>query len=208
MRGEEALPASSMASSTCSAAMRSTSGTRVVEVVDEDDRAEIAPARARRLGARQRLAAAARRPPRPHRAKPASSVIRIDCAAASCSAWASRSAAIQSGSLSRVGDDQHFRRPGDHVDADGAEHLPLGGRDIGVARPDDLGDRRGSSRCRRQARRSPARRRRGRSRDTPARSAATSTSGLMSPPGAGTAITMRSTPATLAGTAFISTELG
>ena len=68
-------------------------------------------------------------------------MIRIDCAAASCSAWASRSAAIQSGSLSRVGDDQHFRRAGDHVDADRAEHLALGGRDIGVAGPDDLGDR-------------------------------------------------------------------
>ena len=40
-----------------------------------------------------------------------------------------------------VGDDQHLRRSGDHVDADGAEHLPLGGGDIGVARADDLGDR-------------------------------------------------------------------
>src|SRR5262245_64836236 len=30
----------------------------------------------------------------------------------------------------------------DHVDADLAEHEPLGGRHIGVARPDDLGDRR------------------------------------------------------------------
>src|SRR6476661_4599211 len=34
------------------------------------------------------------------RPKPASLVIRIDCAAASCSAWARRSAAIQAGSLS------------------------------------------------------------------------------------------------------------
>ena len=41
-----------------------------------------------------------------------------------------------------VGHDQHFRRAGDHVDADRAEHLPLGRRDIGIARPYDLGDRR------------------------------------------------------------------
>ncbi len=41
-----------------------------------------------------------------------------------------------------VGDDQHLGRAGDHVDADFAEHDALGGRDIGVARPDDLGDRR------------------------------------------------------------------
>ena len=41
-----------------------------------------------------------------------------------------------------VGDDQHFGRAGDHVDADLAEHQALGGRDIGVAGADDLGDRR------------------------------------------------------------------
>ena len=40
-----------------------------------------------------------------------------------------------------VGDDQHFGRAGDHVDADRAEHLPLGRGDIGVAGADDLGDR-------------------------------------------------------------------
>ena len=44
--------------------------------------------------------------------------------------------------VAAVGDDQHFRRAGDHVDADRAEHLALGGRDIGVAGADDLGDRR------------------------------------------------------------------
>ncbi len=43
--------------------------------------------------------------------------------------------------VAAVGHHQHFRRPGDHVDADGAEHLALGRRDIGVAGPDDLGDR-------------------------------------------------------------------
>ncbi len=41
-----------------------------------------------------------------------------------------------------VGDDQDFRWAGDHVDADPAEDPPLGRRDIGVARPDDLVDRR------------------------------------------------------------------
>ena len=37
-----------------------------------------------------------------------------------------------------VGDDQDLRRPGDHVDADGAEDLALGGGHVGVARADDL----------------------------------------------------------------------
>ena len=40
-----------------------------------------------------------------------------------------------------VGQDQHLGRPGDHVDADGAEHDALGRRHIGVARSDDLGHR-------------------------------------------------------------------
>ena len=41
-----------------------------------------------------------------------------------------------------VGEHDDFGRAGDHVDADEAEHAALGGGDIGVARPDDLGDRR------------------------------------------------------------------
>ncbi len=40
-----------------------------------------------------------------------------------------------------VGDDEHFRGAGNHVDPDGAENLALGGGDIGIARTDDLGDR-------------------------------------------------------------------
>jgi hypothetical protein len=114
---------------------------RLVRSFRQDDRAEIAPARGGGLGARQRFSWRSTAAVRPLRPKAASSVIRIDCAPVSCSAWASRSAAIQSGSLSSVGDDQHFRRAGDHVDADRAEDLALGGRDIGVARPDDLGHR-------------------------------------------------------------------
>ena len=68
-------------------------------------------------------------------------MIRIDCAAVSCSAWASRSAAIQSGSLAPSAITSTSDGPGDHVDADRAEHLALGGGDIGVAGADDLGDR-------------------------------------------------------------------
>ena len=43
--------------------------------------------------------------------------------------------------LVAVGDHQDLRRPGDQVDADPAEHLPLGLGDIGVAGADDLVDR-------------------------------------------------------------------
>ena len=63
-----------------------------------------------------------------------------------------------------VGDDQHLGRPGDHVDADFAEHQALGGGHIGVAGPDDLGDRRNRLACHRPKPRSPARRRCERSR--------------------------------------------
>jgi len=41
-----------------------------------------------------------------------------------------------------VSDDEHFRGTGDHVDADLAEHQPLGGGDIGIAGTDDLCHRR------------------------------------------------------------------
>ena len=78
---------------------------------------------------------------RPASARAASSVIRIDCAAASCSACASRSAAIQSGFAVAVGEDQHLGGPRDHVDADLAEHVALRRGDIGVAGTDDLGHR-------------------------------------------------------------------
>ncbi len=40
-----------------------------------------------------------------------------------------------------VGEDHHFAWTCDHVDADSAEHPPLGRRDIGVAGADDLVDR-------------------------------------------------------------------
>ena len=41
-----------------------------------------------------------------------------------------------------IGEDDDLGRAGDHVDADDAEHPPLGRRDIGVAGADDLVDRR------------------------------------------------------------------
>ena len=121
--------------------MRSTRSTASRRCADQDHRAEVAPAcrgdlaRGAAISSCRSTAASTASP------KAGSSVTRIDCAEASCSAWASRSAAIQSGSLSAVGHHQHLRRAGDHVDADRAEHLALGRRDIGIAGPDDLGDR-------------------------------------------------------------------
>ena len=41
-----------------------------------------------------------------------------------------------------VGDDQRLGRPGEEIDADAAEQLPLGFGDIGIAGPDDHVDRR------------------------------------------------------------------
>ena len=135
-------------------------------------------------------------------------MIRIACAAVSCSACDNRSAAIHAGSFFGVGDDQDLGRPGDHVDADAAEDTPLGRRDIGVARADDLVDRRD--------RRGAVGQRRHRLRpadpvdfvDAEQVRAAASTSGFSTPPGAGTVMTRRPTPATFAGIAFISTEDG
>ena len=42
------------------------------------------------------------------------------------------------GVVEAVGEDQDFRRPGDHINADGAEDLALGGGHIDVAGTDDL----------------------------------------------------------------------
>ncbi len=41
----------------------------------------------------------------------------------------------------RVSEDDNLRGPGDHVDADDAEHPPLRRRDVGIAGPDNLVDR-------------------------------------------------------------------
>ncbi len=74
-------------------------------------------------------------------AKATSSVSGMDCAAVSCSAWASRSAAIHRGSLSLSAITSDFRRPGDAVDADRAEYHAAGCGHVGVAGPHDLGHR-------------------------------------------------------------------
>ena len=73
------------------------------------------------------------------------------------------------GIVGAIGDHQDFRRPGDGIDADLAEHFALGGGDIGVAGAHDLVHRRDAFACRRPARRRPARRRCDRFRVTPAR---------------------------------------
>ena len=99
-----------------------------------------------------------------------------------------------------VGDHHHLRRARHHVDADLAEHLALGGGDIGIAGADDLGDGRDALGAVSERGDRLRAARRDRSRSTPASSAATSTSGLSAPFGAGTTMTMRGTPATLAGT--------
>ena len=62
-----------------------------------------------------------------------------------------------------VGQDVDLRRPGQLVDPDRPEHLPLRLVDEGIPRPDDLVDLRHASRCRRPSPRSPAPRRSGRS---------------------------------------------
>ena len=117
-----------------------------------------------------------------------------------------QSAATNSGSA-RIGENDDFRRAGDHVDADDAEHAALGGGDIGVAGTDDLGDRRdalGSVGERGD---------RLRAADAidfadPAIRAAASTSGLSLPSGVGVTMARRRQPATSAGVAFMITEEG
>ena len=137
---------------------------RLVPVAHQDDGAVRLPARRRRWR-RGAGSAAPLPPPRATAsANAASSVIRMACAASSCSAWASRSTAMWRGSLSPLGEDDDLGRAGDGVDADPAEHLPLGLGDIGVAGADDAIDGRDGRRCRRPAPRSPGRRRRDRSR--------------------------------------------
>ncbi len=51
------------------------------------------------------------------------------------------------GMAALVGEDQDFRGARDHVDADPAEDQALGGRHIGIAGADDLGDRRDALRA-------------------------------------------------------------
>jgi hypothetical protein len=160
---------------------------------DEDDGAEVAPARGGDLGARQRRELALDGG-FDGAAKAASSVIRIDCAAVSCSAWASRSAAIQSGSLeaSATTSTSEGRRscrcrPCRTPGAWRPRHRRCRGR-----RSWPRGDRLGAVGERGDGLRAADAVDLGHAGEP----AATSTSGLISPPGAGTTMTMRSTPAT------------
>ena len=75
-------------------------------------------------------------------AKPASSAIRIGLGRLVVLGLRQQIGGDPGRIVVPVGDDEDFRRPGDHVDPDPAEDPPLGRRDIGVARADDLVDRR------------------------------------------------------------------
>ena len=107
-----------------------------------------------------------------------------------------------------VGDHQDLRRAGDHVDADRAEHAPLGRGDVGVAGADDLVDLRDRRRAvgeRRDRLRAADREARGRRRRAPRRRAPAR---CFRRRASGTTMTISRTPATLAGSAFISTDDG
>ena len=136
----------------------------------------------------------------------------LACAISSCSACENKSIATQSGfTMARVvGNDQDFRRAGNHVDADDA-----GIRGAWPRRRRHCRGRRscrpaGSSACRRRARRSPAPPPIVKStRSTPATWAAARTSGLRSPPGVGNDHDQLAHAGDFfAGTAFISTDDG
>ena len=128
-----------------------------------------------------------------------------------CSAWVMRSAATTPGSAGGVGEDHALGGAGGQVDADLAADLDLGGGDPGVARPDDPVD--GLDAGVRQAEGEGRDRlgatgddegidfeqaggaERGPGRRAPSRSA-------------GEATTIRSTPATWAGTTVITSDEG
>ena len=107
---------------------------RLVEILHQNDGAELLPARPRRLGARQQWQARPRPPAPPRGRNPASSVIRIACAAVIVLGLSQQVGGDPCRVVVLVGDHHHLRRPGHHVDADLAEHLALGRRHIGVAR--------------------------------------------------------------------------
>ena len=133
--------------------MRLASGTASFRSGDEDDRAEIAPACCRRLGAVQRLQLALDRALRPPCAKRRVVGDQDRLRAGVVLGLRQQVGGDPVRIVVPVGDDKHFGRAGDHVDADRAEDLALGGGDIGIARAGDLGDRARSSPCHRQARR-------------------------------------------------------
>ena len=113
----------------------------LVEILHQDDGAEFVPRGPRDIGARQR------RELRFHRALDVvgkrrivgdQDRLRVDVVLG----LRQQIGRDPAGIAGAVGDHQHFRWSCDHVDADLAEHQPLGGGDIGVAGADDLCDRR------------------------------------------------------------------
>jgi hypothetical protein len=70
------------------------------------------------------------------------SVIRIDWALGVVLGLRQQIGRDPAGVAGGIGDHKHLRGTGDHVDADLAEHQPLGGGDIGIAGADDFCNRR------------------------------------------------------------------
>ena len=140
---------------------------RLLEARGEHERAVARQRRARDLAARQRARAGA-----PSSAATASRSARDGVsstarAIGSCSAWASRSAATNSGVGGVVGHHQDLARARHHVDAHVAEHLRPWPAPRRCCRAPRSCPPAGWSRCRRPARRSPGPRPPGRPRSPP-----------------------------------------
>ena len=148
----------------CSGASRLVSATASVPVAHQDDRAVPPPALAGDGAAREGGAARPRPRRRPASAKPASSVIRIACAALVVLGLGQQVDRDMARVVRGIGQDHHLGGAGDAVDADPAEDLALGLGDIGIAGADDAVDRGDAWRCPRPAPPRPGRRRCGRSR--------------------------------------------
>jgi hypothetical protein len=179
---------------------------RVIKAVDQDNRAKILPAGTGYLFARQRLQLTLNR---------AGNMIGKLCIVRDQNGlgdWIMLSLGQQVGGnpvriAVLVGNHQNFGRAGNHVDTNRAEHTALGGGNKGIARPDNLGNRldRLSTKCQGCYRLRAANAvDLGNARDL----CGCQNKRFNTSSGLGTTMTMRSTPATLAGTTFIKTELG
>ncbi len=110
---------------------------RIGEGVDDDHGAMLAPTGGRGLGPRQRLESAFDGHHHPVGEVPVVGD-QDGLGGTVVLGLAEQIGGDPVGIVEAVGEDQDFRRPGDHVDADGAEDLALGGGHIGVAGTDDL----------------------------------------------------------------------
>ena len=114
---------------------------RLVERADDDDRAVVAPARSRDVGAREPRQMRRHRLGHPVRERP----VVGDQDRLRVAVVLGLGEQVRSDPLRLVGairDHQDLRRARDHVDADGAEDQALGGGDVGVAGAHDLVHRR------------------------------------------------------------------